>query len=124
MYHIPSRDIRVRDPYIVPLKEEGKYYLFGTTDTDPWNKGEGFLVYESLDLENWSEPKWAFRPPEGFFSLQGFRPPHHSSLKNSSSSPSGPMTKAIWMDIFSGLLSSGMTDGASLEAKPAASAVA
>ena len=34
MYPILSKDIRVRDPYIVPVKETGKYYMFGTTDSD------------------------------------------------------------------------------------------
>ena len=79
MYNIPSSEIRVRDPYIVPIKETRKYYLFGTTDTDPWNAGEGFLVYESEDLEHWSEPKWAFLPPEGFWANQNFWAPevHH-----------------------------------------------
>lgn len=79
MYNIPSSEIRVRDPYIVPIKETGRYYLFGTTDTDPWNEGEGFLVYESEDLEHWSEPKWAFLPPEGFWANQNFWAPevHH-----------------------------------------------
>ena len=75
MYNISSSEIRVRDPYIVPVKEPGKYYLFGTTDTDPWNEGEGFLVYESEDLENWSEPRWAFLPPEGFWANQNFWAP-------------------------------------------------
>ena len=75
MYNISSSEIRVRDPYIVPVKETGKYYLFGTTDTDPWNEGEGFLVYESEDLENWSEPRWAFLPPEGFWANQNFWAP-------------------------------------------------
>lgn len=75
MYNILSNEIRVRDPYIVPVQETGKYYLFGTTDTDPWNKGEGFLVYESEDLEHWSEPKWAFLPPEGFWANQNFWAP-------------------------------------------------
>ena len=75
MYNISSSEIRVRDPYVVPVKETGKYYLFGTTDTDPWNEGEGFLVYESEDLENWSEPRWAFLPPEGFWANQNFWAP-------------------------------------------------
>lgn len=79
MYNILSNEIRVRDPYIVPVRETGKYYLFGTTDTDPWNEGEGFLVYESEDLEHWSEPNWAFLPPEGFWANQNFWAPevHH-----------------------------------------------
>ena len=34
-----------------------QYYLFGTTDADPWNGvGIGFQVYRSRDLKLWSEP--------------------------------------------------------------------
>lgn len=76
MYPILTQDIRVRDPYIVPVKETGKYYLFGTTDTDPWEgRGEGFLVYEGEDLEHWSEPKWAFRPEPDFWGTHNFWAP-------------------------------------------------
>lgn len=76
MYNVSGRDIKVRDPYIVTDRENGKYYLFGTTDTDPWvGKGEGFLVYESRDLENWTEPKWAFRPEPDFWATHNFWAP-------------------------------------------------
>lgn len=76
MYHISAKDIQVRDPYIVPDREKGVYYLFGTTDKDPWvGPGEGFQVYESRDLENWSEPKWAFRPQPGFWATKDFWAP-------------------------------------------------
>ena len=47
-----NTDIRIRDPYIVADKETKQYYLFGTTDSDPWNgEGEGFKVYRSENLE-------------------------------------------------------------------------
>ena len=76
MYPILSKDIRVRDPYIVPVKETGKYYMFGTTDSDPWDgKGEGFLVYESVDLQHWSEPKYAFQPASDFWAEKNFWAP-------------------------------------------------
>lgn len=76
MYTIPSSDIQIRDPYIVPVKETGKYYLFGTTDSNPWDApGEGFLVYESEDLNLWSEPKVAFKPEEGFWATHNFWAP-------------------------------------------------
>ena len=59
---IPTNQIRIRDPYIVAVNESRTYYLFGTTDTDPWNgDGEGFMVYESKDLEHWSKPIYAFK---------------------------------------------------------------
>lgn len=76
MYNIELKDIRVRDPYIVTDREAGKYYLFGTTDTDPWEgEGEGFLVYESEDLNHWSEPMWAFRKDGDFWAEKNFWAP-------------------------------------------------
>ena len=51
-----NTDIRIRDPYIVADKETNQYFLFGTTDSDPWNgEGEGFKVYRSENLEEWVE---------------------------------------------------------------------
>lgn len=76
MYNLTAKDIKIRDPYIVPLKDTGKYYLFGTTDPDPWGApGEGFQVFESEDLVNWSEPRYAFLPPEGFWGKYNFWAP-------------------------------------------------
>ena len=84
MYPILSKDIRVRDPYIVPVKETGKYYMFGTTDSDPWDgKGEGFLVYESVDLQHWSEPKYAFQPAPDFWAEKNFWAPEVHSYRGS-----------------------------------------
>lgn len=84
MYNIALKDIRVRDPYIVTDKEKGKYYLFGTTDTDPWDgPGEGFRVYESEDLATWSEPKWAFRQDGNFWAQKNFWAPEAHFYKGS-----------------------------------------
>lgn len=84
MYNVSVKDIQVRDPYIVTDREKGKYYLFGTTDADPWEgRGEGFRVYESLDLENWSEPKWAFRPAADFWATKNFWAPEVHRYKGS-----------------------------------------
>lgn len=75
-YHIPTSQIRIRDPFVVPCREKQVYYLFGTTDPEPWNgAGEGFKVYESRDLEYWSEPKYAFLPPKGFWATRQFWAP-------------------------------------------------
>lgn len=74
MYNVLTKDIRVRDPYIVP--HEGKYYLFGTTDSDPWDgKGEGFQVYVSEDMENWEGPRYVFRPAPDFWGEKNFWAP-------------------------------------------------
>lgn len=58
-------DINIRDPFV--LKENGKYYLYGTRGETAWTKAEGLDVYVSDDLENWSEPHACFTVPEGFW---------------------------------------------------------
>ncbi|MDR0412091.1 MAG: glycoside hydrolase family 43 protein [Treponema sp.] len=68
-------DIQVRDPFVV--LEGGTYYLFGTTDKDPWNApGVGFDVYASTGgLDEFEGPFPAFRPPHGFWSERNFWAP-------------------------------------------------
>ncbi len=46
-------DIHIRDPFVVV--RDGKYYLLGTTGDDPWGRGSTLQLYESNDLENFSE---------------------------------------------------------------------
>ena len=48
------QDIYIRDPFV--LIDDGKYYLFGSTDKQCW-KGvaSGFKAYVSTDLENFEE---------------------------------------------------------------------
>ena len=58
-------DINIRDPFV--LKEDGKYYLYGTRCEAAWTKAEGLDVYVSDDLENWSEPHECFSVPENFW---------------------------------------------------------
>lgn len=47
-------EINIRDPFI--LKEEGKFYLFGTRAANFGVATGGFDVYISEDLQDWSEP--------------------------------------------------------------------
>lgn len=68
-------DIQIRDPFVLPLKESGLYYLFGTTDIDAWKGSEGFNCYHSRDLENWEGPLPAFRPPPDFWSKSQYWAP-------------------------------------------------
>lgn len=73
---INGKDIQIRDPFIVPVEQEGKYYLFGTTDRDPWNtKGTGFDCYFSVDLIQFEGPFEVFSPPEGFWGTHDFWAP-------------------------------------------------
>jgi len=69
-------DIQIRDPFILTLPEERRYLLFGSTDKDIWSgPGTGFDCYESRDLENWTGPIPAFRPPVDFWSNTQFWAP-------------------------------------------------
>ena len=62
LYTISTDHIRIRDPFVVADRASMQYYLFGTTDADPWNGvGIGFQVYRSRDLKLWSEPEYAGR---------------------------------------------------------------
>lgn len=63
------RDIQIRDPFVLPVPEEGRYWLFGSTDEDIWKgPATGFDAYWSEDLEEWRGPVPAFRPAADFWS--------------------------------------------------------
>lgn len=73
---IPTEQIRIRDPFVHVDHSEGLYYLYGTTDPDPWDgPGTGFDVYRSADLREWDGPWPAFRPGEGFWGRTQFWAP-------------------------------------------------
>lgn len=75
-YTIPTKNIRIRDPFIVADKKTEQYFLFGTTDSDPWNGiGEGFRVYRSKDLEEWIDEGYAFKAPPNFWANKNFWAP-------------------------------------------------
>ncbi len=70
-------DIKIRDPFIVPVVSEGRYYLCGTTDDQCWDEkcGVGLDGYWSSDLEEWHGPFPLFRPPAGFWATGNFWAP-------------------------------------------------
>ena len=69
-------EIRIRDPFVVPDENSKSYYLFGTTDPDPWHgKGRGFSVYQSRDLEGWKYLGYAFLPEKDFWGKMNFWAP-------------------------------------------------
>jgi arabinan endo-1,5-alpha-L-arabinosidase len=70
------RDIQIRDPFVLAVPEDRSYYLFGTTDPNPWSgPGIGFDCYRSDDLVEWDGPIVAFRPPSEFWASECFWPP-------------------------------------------------
>lgn len=70
---IHRTDIQIRDPFI--LVEGDSYYLFGTTDSDPWQEGHSFLCWRSRDLEWYEGPFTAFEPGEAFAGTINFWAP-------------------------------------------------
>ena len=59
-------DIHLADPTI--FLHDGTYYLYGTSQGNLSDKGQGFLVFTSDDLEHWEGPKGA---TDGFALKQG-----------------------------------------------------
>ncbi|MBE6702261.1 MAG: glycoside hydrolase [Ruminococcaceae bacterium] len=59
---LKREDIRIRDPFIFTDKENGCYYMYGTTDLleNSLHTGATFAVYKTKDLEHFSEPKVIF----------------------------------------------------------------
>ena len=57
-------NIWIRDPYIVASKEEGVYYMFGTTYNSFSADGGGFMYYKSYDQKLWAGPYDAFNAVE------------------------------------------------------------
>ena len=51
-------EIHIRDPFV--LREDGKYYMYGTRAANFGKKTGGFDVYVSEDLVTWSEPHPCF----------------------------------------------------------------
>lgn len=72
---VTLNDIHLRDPFILPVPEEGRYYLYGTGWRLPG--GPGFMVYTSTDLKNWEGPKAAFTRPADFESSNFWAPEVH-----------------------------------------------
>lgn len=71
-------DINVRDPFILPY--DNKYYLYGSRVGLPVGElfnglQNGFEVYVSSDLDNWSEGKTVFEANEDFWGKYQFWAP-------------------------------------------------
>lgn len=76
--------IQIRDPFVVANPRDRHYYLYGTTDPEPWRSpGVGFDVYTSSDLDEWTGPKAAFRPEPGFWATRNFWAPEVHELHGS-----------------------------------------
>lgn len=71
-----TKDIHIRDPFVLPVVATQTYYLYGTTGKSTWAaRGEGFDVYRSTDLATWDGPRPAFRPDADFWATMNFWAP-------------------------------------------------
>lgn len=68
--------IHLRDPFILPLPEKQRYYLYGTIGEHAWTDSAlGFDCYTSTDLQNWEGPVPVFRPSQNFWAVRNFWAP-------------------------------------------------
>ena len=66
--------IQMRDPYV--FVENGKYYLYGTTDTNCWRgQPDGFDAYISEDLIHFEHGGRIFSPHEDFWGTENYWAP-------------------------------------------------
>lgn len=71
-----NADINIRDPFVLPVPAEGRYYLYGTRGSEAWTgTATGIDCYTGTDLQNWDGPHVAFTPPAGFWSDRNFWAP-------------------------------------------------
>src|SRR5512146_2537522 len=69
-------DIHIRDPFVLPVPAERRYYLYGTMGEYTWSEHAlGFDGYISADLQDWEGPFPVFRPPAGFWADRNFWAP-------------------------------------------------
>lgn len=73
---IHRQELRIRDPFVLPVSEEGLYYLYGT------NNLNGFDVYTSADLEQWDGPFPVFRPDADFWADRHYWAPEVHLYRN------------------------------------------
>ncbi len=78
---LKRENIRIRDPFILVDEKNKKYYMYGTTDlTGQYETGTTFVVYESKDLEKFSEPVTVFSG-ENFWADSDFWAPEVFNYK-------------------------------------------
>ena len=58
------KDIYIRDPFIMPVEEEGVYYMYATSPTTENGQTYGGVkAYKSKDLKTWTGPVQVFDAP-------------------------------------------------------------
>ena len=66
--NLTLKDIYIRDPFILPVEEEGVYYMYATsTTTENGVAYGGMVAYQSKDLRTWTGPVRVFDVPRDNF---------------------------------------------------------
>lgn len=79
---LKNDQIHIRDPFILPVAEEGKYYLYGSHGPASSGPADRFVVYSSISLDEWEGPFTAFQSPSGFWADRDFWAPEVHRLRN------------------------------------------
>lgn len=66
-------EIHIRDPFVLVFDD--KYYMYGTRGATCWGKADGFDVYVSEDLEEWTGPHECFHNDGSFWADQNYWAP-------------------------------------------------
>ena len=62
--NLTLKDIYIRDPFIVPVAEEGVYYMYASSPiTENGKTYGGMVAYKSKDLKTWTGPVRVFDVP-------------------------------------------------------------
>ncbi len=69
---IKRSQIYIRDPYIFADVQTKTYFMFSSANKSEYLKdeGNGVVVYQSKDLENWSKPKYVFKTPQNWWASE------------------------------------------------------
>ena len=76
-------DIRIRDPFVLPVAAEQCYYMYASTGSScPAGTPLGFVAFRSNDLQHWSEPIRVFTPPTDFWATRDYWAPEVHPYKD------------------------------------------
>lgn len=71
-----TSDIHIRDPFVLPIRAQQRYFLYGTRGPEAWTPhASGIDYYTSADLRDWDGPFPAFHPPADFWADRNFWAP-------------------------------------------------
>ena len=82
---ISTCDIHIRDPFVFPSPQQGRYYLFGTQPLPNGFEGQyhELYYYRSGDLTRWEGPFVAFRREPNFWADRDFWAPEVHQYRRS-----------------------------------------